>query len=154
MSRRWSDELTLDLIVSGKYEQLGWREFTESLRGDLFRFEDGIRLPSPILRTLLLRNVTGMLGCNFSVAKRHMEAINGFDELYDGPGCGEDSDIQHRLSLIGVKGKSLRNLAIQFHVYHPRTKTSQASWDRFHHVVKKSTNPRCSAGLVKTPVPE
>jgi hypothetical protein len=87
-----------------------------------------------------------MLGSNFSVAKKHLIAINGFDELYTGPGCGEDSDVQYRLSLIGVTGKSLRNLAVQYHVWHPRTPTSQACWDRFERV-KKTHEPRCAVGL-------
>jgi hypothetical protein len=89
-----------------------------------------------------------MLGSNFSIAKEHLLAINGFDELYNGPGCGEDSDIQYRLSLIGITGKSLRNLAIQYHVWHPLTKGSDACWDRFE-MVKRTTEPRCRMGLEK-----
>ena len=104
-------------------------------------------MPSHIVRKLLLRNVSGMLGSNFSAAKKDLVAINGFDELYDGPGCGEDSDVQYRLSLIGVTGKSLRNLAIQYHIWHPLTNVSDACWDRFE-MVKKTIEPRCRTGLV------
>lgn len=147
-SKRWSEELTLDKVRSGAFERYGWKEWMDGVRGDSLRVEDGIRIPSALLRTLLLRNVTGMLGSNFSVAKKHLVAINGFDELYDGPGCGEDSDVQYRLSLIGVTGKSLRNLAVQYHVWHPRTPTSQACWDRFERV-KKTREPRCAFGLEK-----
>ncbi len=89
-----------------------------------------------------------MLGSNFSAAKQDLIAINGFDELYNGPGCGEDSDVQYRLSLIGVTGKSLRNLAVQYHVYHPRMPVSDPSWDRFE-MVKRSAKPRCEVGLNK-----
>jgi hypothetical protein len=89
-----------------------------------------------------------MLGSNFSVAREDLIAINGFDELYDGPGCGEDSDVQFRLALTGVRGKSLRNLAIQYHVWHPRTRVSDACWDRFQ-MVKRIGRPRCIAGLVR-----
>jgi hypothetical protein len=87
-----------------------------------------------------------MLGSNFSVTKSDLVAINGFDELYDGPGCGEDSDVQFRLSLAGVTGKSLRNLAVQYHVWHPRTRVSDACWDRFE-MIKLTRNPRCLVGL-------
>jgi hypothetical protein len=87
-----------------------------------------------------------MLGSNFSVAKADLEAINGFDELYDGPGCGEDSDVQYRLSLAGVIGKSLRNLAVQYHIYHPARKVSDTCWDRFA-MVKNTLEPRCRIGL-------
>jgi glycosyltransferase involved in cell wall biosynthesis len=148
-SKRWSDELTLDKVLDGSFERIGWRELMESFRGELKCLEDGIRIGSPFLRKSIRRKAKGMLGSNFSVAKEHLVAVNGFDELYDGPGCGEDTDIEYRLALIGVNGVSLRNLAIQFHVYHPWTKTSQACWDRFHKVVKGTTDPRCRVGLEK-----
>jgi len=147
-SERWSNELNLDRIKSGEFERLGWDEITDGLRGKSLRVEDGIRIQSLWLRKLLLRNVRGMLGSNFSAAKKDLEAINGFDELYDGPGCGEDSDVQYRLSLIGVTGKSLRNLAIQYHIHHPATKVSDPCWDRFQ-MVKASKEPRCKVGLEK-----
>jgi hypothetical protein len=137
---------------SGEFDRVGWKELLESLRGELSHFENGIRIRSRLLRTMLLRNATAMLGSNFSVAKKDMEAVNGFDELYNGPGCGEDTDIQYRLSLIGVTGRPLRNLAIQYHVYHPATRTSQDSWDRFHKIVKLSGEPRCRVGLQHIPL--
>ncbi|MDL1893816.1 glycosyltransferase, partial [Sphingobacteriales bacterium CHB3] len=115
-SERWSKALTIDKVRSGEFERYGWSEWIDGLKGHSLRVEDGIRIPSRIMRTLLLRNVRGMLGSNFSVEKKHLHAINGFDELYNGPGCGEDSDIQYRLGLIGVTGKSMRNLAIQYHI--------------------------------------
>lgn len=147
-SERWSKALTIDKVRSGEFERYGWSEWIDGLKGHSLRVEDGIRIPSRIMRTLLLRNVRGMLGSNFSVEKKHLHAINGFDELYNGPGCGEDSDIQYRLGLIGVTGKSMRNLAIQYHIWHPRTPTSQACWDRFE-MVKKSNEPQCEIGLNK-----
>lgn len=146
-SERWSRALTLDKIRNGEYERYGWDEWIDGLKGRSLRVEDGIRIPNHLLRWLLLRNVRGMLGSNFSVAKKAIVAINGFDELYDGPGCGEDSDVQYRLSLIGVTGKSLRNLAIQYHIWHAPTKVSDACWDRFE-MVKKTSEPRCRVGLV------
>jgi glycosyltransferase involved in cell wall biosynthesis len=149
-SERWTRELTPDAVLSGRFERYGFSEWLDGFRGRSLRVEDGIRMPSPLLRKLLLRNVRGMLGSNFSVAKKHLVTINGFDELYDGPGCGEDSDVQYRLSLIGVTGKSLRNMAIQYHLWHPRLAVSDASWDRFE-AVKRQRSPRCEVGLEKPP---
>jgi glycosyltransferase involved in cell wall biosynthesis len=146
-SERWSEALTLDKLQSGEFERYGLDEWKDGFTGRSLRVEDGIRMRSRIVRRLLLRNVRGMLGSNFSAAKKDLVAINGFDELYDGPGCGEDSDVQYRLSLIGVTGKSLRNLAIQYHIWHPLTRVSDACWDRFE-MVKKTSEPRCRTGLV------
>lgn len=145
-SQRWASQLSLARITSGAYDRYGWADWMDGLNGHALRIEDGIRIPSAILRTILLRNVRGMLGSNFSAWKADLVAINGFDELYNGPGCGEDSDIQFRLGLIGVTGRSLRNLAIQYHVFHALTKVSDACWDRFQ-MVQKTTNPRCVHGL-------
>ncbi|HEX7574168.1 MAG TPA: glycosyltransferase [Bacteroidota bacterium] len=145
-SERWSKELTIRAVETGEFEKVGGREILDGLTGRSLRVEDGIRMPSRFLRRLLLRTVKGMLGSNFSVARGDLVAINGFDELYDGPGCGEDSDVQFRLSLAGVSGKSLRNLAIQYHVWHPRTRVSDACWDRFE-MIKLTRESRCLAGL-------
>jgi cellulose synthase/poly-beta-1,6-N-acetylglucosamine synthase-like glycosyltransferase len=145
-SERWSRELTVRRVETGEFEHLGLREIFDGFTGRSLRVEDGIRMPGRSLRRLLLRNVRGMLGSNFSVAREELVAINGFDELYDGPGCGEDSDVQFRLSLNGVSGKSLRNLAIQYHVWHPRTRVSDACWDRFE-MIKRTRNARCLVGM-------
>ena len=147
-SRRWSSELSLKKIESGEFEKLGWREFADALSRNSLRLEDGIRMPHRFVRRILLRTARGMLGSNFSVSRSDLIRINGFDELYRGPGCGEDSDVQYRLSLLGVTGKSLRNLAIQFHIWHPRTEVSDMCLQRFQFV--KTTNAsRCSDGLEK-----
>lgn len=145
-SERWSTSLTLERVESGVFEQVGWREALDGLAGRSLRVEDGIRIPSRFLRRLLLRKARGMLGSNFSAFRKDLVAINGFDELYDGPGCGEDSDVYYRLSLLGIRGKSLRNLAVQYHIWHPLTTVSDACWDRFE-MVKKTAEPRCSVGL-------
>lgn len=146
-SRRWASTFTIERVESGKFEEWGWEELKDTLAGRALRVEDGLRMPSAFLRRILLRKVRGMLGSNFSAWKSDLEAINGFDELYDGPGCGEDSDIQFRLELRGVAGKPLRNLAVQYHLWHPLTRVSDPCWDRFQ-VVKASGSSWCEHGIV------
>ncbi len=146
MSERWARALTLERVASGRFERIGVRELVDGLRGKALRLEDGIRIRNRLLRNLSIRKADRILGSNFSLHKKDIVAINGFDESYDGPGHGEDSDIQYRLSLIGVTGKSLRNLAVQYHVHHSRTIPSDKSLKRFEEV-KRSGNPICKAGL-------
>jgi len=146
-SERWSKALTLERVRSGEFERYGWKEWLDSFLKKSSRFEDGIRMNSTVVRTLLLRDIGGMLGSNCSMWKKDLVAINGFDELYNGTGCGEDSDVQYRLSLIGVTGKPLRNLAIQYHIWHPHTEGSVACRERFE-MVKTTNNPRCKTGLI------
>lgn len=144
MSERWARSLTVQKVASGEFERMGVAELIDGLRGKAARLEDGIRIRSAWVRGF--RPVDSMLGSNFSAHKADLAAVNGFDETYDGPGIGEDADIQHRLALVGVTGKSLRNLAIQFHVYHPATRPSERSLRRWE-MVKQTTNPRCEHGL-------
>lgn len=148
MSQRWANSLTLEKIISGKFCRIGFAELMDGLQGNALRLEDGLRIKSRAIRKISRRRCKTILGSNFSVHKVNMIAINGFDEKYDGPGHGEDADIQYRLSLIGIKDKSLRNLGIQFHVYHPRTEPSEKSAKRFEEM-KKNGSPKCKCGLEK-----
>jgi len=72
-------------------------------------------------RRVLHSRVRRMLENNFSAVRDHIIAIFGFDEEYDGQDCGEGGDVQFWLELPGSGGKSIRHLAIQYHLCHPRT---------------------------------
>ncbi len=72
----------------------------------------------PWLDKILNRGPKGLLGCNMSMAKEDLLAINGFDERYNSPGTGEDSDPDYRLRLLGVKERPIVNLAVQYHLWH------------------------------------
>jgi len=59
-----------------------------------------------------------LLGCNMSFSKKAISVINGFDEDYKLPAVGEDADLIWRFNGTGFKIKSLRNLAIVYHLHH------------------------------------
>jgi hypothetical protein len=145
MGTRWARSLTVEVVLSGEFERLGFRAFVESLRGQSKRVEDSVRITSPLLRALLLRGVGGMLGSNFSLWKKDIVAINGFNEDYDDYGL-EESDVQFRLSLIGVTGKGLRNLAIQYHIYHPQRSVPPDARLRFERTLQ-TRQAKCRKGL-------
>jgi glycosyltransferase involved in cell wall biosynthesis len=145
MSRRWSEHLTLERVASGAFEHLGADVWLDGVRGRALRVEDGLRLPVPMARLLHGRR-GGLLGSNFSLHRDDLARINGFDELYDGPGCGEDSDIEFRLRLDGVRMQALRHSAIQYHVWHPRTQPAERCLLRFA-TVQRERLVRCTHGL-------
>ncbi len=62
----------------------------------------------------------GLLGCNWGIQKKHLIAINGFDEDYVRAAVGEDTDIEWRLKRIGIGSKSMKNKAIVYHLHHER----------------------------------
>ncbi|NUN69507.1 MAG: glycosyltransferase [Bacteroidetes bacterium] len=147
--KRWAKALTMDAIHSGAFERYSVSDLLDGLTGSSVRLEHGFRITSPLLRSYVEKN-TGMLGSNFSTFRQHLVDVNGFDESYDGPGFGEDTDIFYRLNLNGVTGKSLRNLAVQYHLWHPQTRVPDRNRNRFEEVQRRNS-PLCRNGLRKLP---
>ncbi|MCK9408071.1 MAG: glycosyltransferase [Bacteriovoracaceae bacterium] len=145
--KRWAESLTMDKITTGVFERYSITDLLDALSGASARLEHGIRITNPFLRSLTEKS-SGMLGSNFSTFRDHLIAVNGFDELYTGPGFGEDTDIFYRLNLIGVSGKSLRNLAVQYHLWHPLTRVSDKNRLRFEQMMVSKTS-KCKNGLVR-----
>jgi cellulose synthase/poly-beta-1,6-N-acetylglucosamine synthase-like glycosyltransferase len=87
---------------------------------------DGVKNPesgyfSSALHRLAKHRPLGIVGCNFSCSKQALNDINGFNEEYEAPGIGEDSDIEWRLIRAGYAIKNIKFLAPVFHLWHPRS---------------------------------
>ncbi len=84
--------------------------------------EEGFFFPptNPLHFIAKKRRTSYILGCNMSFSKQAIYAINGFDECFTEPSVGEDTDIAWRFKAAGYQIKSLRNLAIQYHLHHPQ----------------------------------
>lgn len=147
-SKQITGRLTLDDIISGRFEKLSLRVLLDGLMARSSNLEDGIRIENNLLRRLLHWNKARILGCNFSVEKRLLEQINGFNEDYQGSGLGEDSDIAFRLELTGVQLVTLRYLAVLYHLYHSVTKVGEQN-KRIYEEVLRQRNPMCANGLKK-----
>jgi len=129
LSRRISEWLTPERVRSGVLERPLGPLLWDAVRGGTRRLEQAWYLRHPRLRAWVNRKRRGLLGCNMSMWKRDLEAINGFDERYRAPGVGEDSDIDHRLRLLGREIVGLSNVAVQYHLYHrllPRSPDNDA----------------------------
>ncbi len=73
---------------------------------------------NPFLRKVLkANNVLDLLGCNFSLSKKSMIEINGFNDEYQ---RGEDGDIFIRLRNSGHKLIGKKYFAVMFHLFHSR----------------------------------
>lgn len=90
-------------------------------KGKIRNIEEGIFIaPDGLLGFIpKLRKLNNLKGCNMSFSKKAIYAINGFDEEYILPAIGEDFDLTWRFAAAGFNYKSVRNLAVQFHLYHP-----------------------------------
>lgn len=84
-------------------------------QGKARNVEKGIRVPYTIAKMLPRGRPWSLVGCNFSVCKQDLLAINGFDERADVQWGAEDSDIDRRLRKAGVGIVNLRYQASMIH---------------------------------------
>ncbi|SHO58658.1 glycosyltransferase [Vibrio quintilis] len=98
------------------------RLFARYLIGYGKHIEKGIRITASWLASYINRRERGLLGCNFSAYKADLISINGFDNRYETPGTGEDTDLEFRLLGAGMKKKNILHQAVVLHIMHPRQK--------------------------------
>jgi glycosyltransferase involved in cell wall biosynthesis len=134
LSERITKMLTPEKIRQGILQSAGAQAMmlTDFLRLKLFHFMNGIYTRNSLLRKYFNRKERGLLGANFSLHKSDMLAINGFDERYTHPTYGEDSDVELRLRLQGIRLKPVLNIAVMYHCHHrllPRPQESRAIYE-------------------------
>ena len=97
----------------------------------------------------LRRPVKHLVGSNMSMSKSALLTINGFDENYTRPATGEDYDIEWRLLARGYHIVSLRNLAVQYHLYHEENWQNQA--ENMEYCTQKQARQEvvCKNGITK-----
>ena len=87
-------------------------------------------------------------GSNFSVWRKDLVAINGFNEEFVGWGK-EDSDLGQRLQFSGVRIRNLRNKVIQFHVMHSRLPADNPRNDEIFERTRAARTVRAAIGLAE-----
>lgn len=131
LSKKITDDLSVEEIKAGYLENNTLALVADGLFGKSDNVERGFYFRNKFLRNILNRKKRGLLGCNFSLHKKDLLAINGFDERYELPSIGEDSDVQYRLELLNTEIISLGNIAVQYHLYHKLQERSQKNLDLF-----------------------
>ena len=96
-----------------------------------------------------MRNLNYLKGCNMSFSKNMILTINGFDEDYVLPAIGEDIDLSWRFKMAGFKHKSVRNLAVQYHLYHTENWVSQIENAAIMQMKKENNAYICKNGIEK-----
>lgn len=120
LSERMTARLTVEGIATGVLERDFLGMLMESMLRRMNYVEKGIYVRSPLLRKIVNRKKRNLVGSNFSLHKTDVLSVNGFDERYEAPGIGEDSDIQIRLARKNIVFESMSFAAIQYHLYHPQ----------------------------------
>lgn len=85
------------------------------------KIKDGLYFPA----FSLSHKARAIVGRNWGICKKLLLDINGFDEDYVFAAVGEDNDVEWRLAANGNKIKSMKNKAIVYHLYHPRTYSAE-----------------------------
>ena len=134
LSQKYTRILTPQKVRDGIIENNNFALIKDGLIGESFYVEKGFYTKSILLRKIFNTKERGLLGCNFSLNKEDMLYINGFDERYEAPSIGKDSDVQFRLELNGIKIVSLNHIAVQYHLYHQLLERPQVNLSLFNKI--------------------
>lgn len=126
-----SKNLSVERIKSGYLQSQWWWLFLTMFWMKDNNSTKGFRVSSDFLFKLLNRKPRGLVGCNFSVHKADLLKVNGFDMTYHKPGIGEDSDVDFRLSGLGVTPLPFCFRGIQYHLYHKLLSRSDVNEAKF-----------------------
>ena len=114
-------------------------------------------LRSPLLTTLFSTESTSLKaikGCNFSLFKKDILAVNGFDNEFVGWGR-EDSEFVARLFHNGMQRKNLKFCAVAYHLYHPENeRAALVENERRLATTLKEKKIRCTDGIHRFLNPE
>ncbi len=141
-----SNSLNAAQVSEGYFDRFNFRLISSFLFEDSEHLQRTYRVTHPLLRKWMkFEMVDDLKGCNFSVSREAMEAINGFDESYEGYGR-EDTDVELRLQHLGLRIKSLKGVALQYHVWHERLGFTPGNEQRLE-LVRTQRIVRCEKGL-------
>ena len=132
LTRNISNNLTLKKVQNRNLEKYYFfyfvvaffTPFREKRRKHL---KNGIYIKNYLFRKIANKKKKDILGSNFSLHKKDLMTINGFDERYKHPSTGEDSDICMRLKNNGINIQTIKHIAVQYHLYHRVMERNQAN---------------------------
>ena len=141
-----------DQLVVSQMNAYLLKNFTSLKRQKAKFIEEGIFINprGPFAFIPAIRAMHQLKGCNMSFSKKAIYSINGFDEDYINPAIGEGIDLTWRFKMAGFRIKSLRNLAVQYHLHHKECWTEQVINHDLMLRKQKSGSVICSNGLIKT----
>jgi cellulose synthase/poly-beta-1,6-N-acetylglucosamine synthase-like glycosyltransferase len=117
-----------------------------SLHRDAIKnYEVGFALP--LLQRITRKRPLHIVGCNFSCSRKALEEVNGFDEKFEGPGIGEDSDLEWRLAAAGYRVKNIKFSAPVYHLHHERSSMTSNRNHQLMVATQAQNLWRCQRGL-------
>lgn len=152
IGRKLTEQLLKEGTVLNSFHP---RLILDSLAGNSRKVDEAIQIKNPFLRRLMHRdqiNNDGIWGCNFSLYKQLFMDINGCDEDFL-DGSLEDNDLGIRVLNQGKSVKSVRGLAIVFHLWHPSSWSFEGEKYKYNLQIIKNRIERketfCKNGIKK-----
>lgn len=143
ISRPVAEAVTEKMVRSGLFDHVSLWALRHTLGHRIRYLEEAMR-PLYYLRG---KNPFSLLGCNFSIHREDIYAVNGFDEDYENRGGGEDTDIATRMNMVGLRMKSVRYLAVQYHLGHESGESKSASEKMFREKCKNITSADAAVNI-------
>ncbi|MDD2197403.1 MAG: glycosyltransferase [Bacteroidales bacterium] len=120
MSEKLSAKVNEDFVRKKKL--FSFKFFVELLIDSFIKksrhVESAFFIRLPFINKMFGNYKRGVKGCNFSLHKSGLLAVNGFDMRYKLPCVGEDTDIEYRLKLLNYEVFLPKFRLIQYHLYH------------------------------------
>jgi len=145
LSQKATQFLTLEKISGGYLDNIPWALLYDSVFGKTFHFGRFFKTPKYLRQLLGQNNINDIRGCNFSVHRKHLVAINGFTNDYSGA-YGEDTEVEWRLRYSGLKMKSVKGAALLYHLWHPQQTKDPLNQERLKELLSHR-QARTSNGL-------
>jgi len=106
-------------------------------------------LKDQIYGVLPVANRPRLTGNNIGIARQDFDRVNGFDENFVGWGL-EDSDLQRRLAMAGLKFRTILGRTVTYHLWHePADSFSRNNLKtrNLEYFQMKLTSPICEHGI-------
>ena len=114
-----SEEQTRRMLVEGVSDKLLWNIYKELSDEPIIK-EHREFIRYGVMQKFRLANPRKQtFGGHFSIFRKDIESVNGYDENYVGWGA-EDQDMALRLVMAGFRGRSVIPEARVLHLWHPR----------------------------------
>ena len=128
LTKKITESLSVKSVADGVLSRITLQTLWAGIKKEERHAENIIRITSPLLRKLFLKQRThGLLGCNFGMFKSDLLKVNGFDERYLIPATGEDTDLEARLNRIGIYAHVYKHVLTMFHKHHHRKKVDETA---------------------------
>ena len=141
LDQQTSARVDIDAVRNGEFMSLAQpTEFKKLARMDRkARFYEWVRHPTK----------PKLFGGNVGIHRTDYEAVNGYDEAFEGWGC-EDDDLRIRLRQSGIRIRSILRWTNTWHLWHPPGVTAPQEWKRGANVqrlLRSKIPTRCELGL-------